>query len=85
MTTHVQDVLNTSYILSDEQYKSSTSIIAESKQSDNDEFEELERYRNNDPIFESSAMIKNLSDVCFFSKNYQFYVAWEQFDSYLEM
>ena len=91
MTTHVQDTLDTSYILSDELYESSTSVTTESEQSDNDNDEELERYRSNHSIFDSKTIIflfcllKNFSDVFFQSKNYQIYVAWEQFDSYAEM
>ena len=57
MTTHVQDVLDTSYIPSDELYESSTSVTTESEQSNNDEDEELERYRSNDPIFDSKAIV----------------------------
>ena len=50
MTTHVQYVLDTSYILSDDLHESRTSVTTESEQSDNDEDEELERYRIIDPI-----------------------------------
>ena len=57
MTTHVQDVLDTSYIPSDGLYESSTSVTTESEQSDNDEDEELERYRSNDRIFDSKAIV----------------------------
>ena len=56
MATHVQYVLDTSYILSDDLHESRTSVTTESEQSDNDEDEELERYRIIDPIFDSKAI-----------------------------
>ena len=81
MTTHVEDALDTSYTLSDEQYESNTSVTTESEQKDNDEDEQLERYNSKAIVFVSSTVIKNLSDMFFWSKNCQVSVTWEQFDS----
>lgn len=53
ITTHVQDTLDTSYILSDKLYEPSTSATTKPEQSDNDKDEELERYSSIDPILDS--------------------------------
>ena len=53
----MQDPLDKSYNPSDELYGSSTSLITESEESDNDKDEELERHNSYDPILDSKATV----------------------------